>query len=181
MICLVYAHPFPDRSRANHALLDAARELPTVEVRSLYDLYPDFAIDVEAEQEALARARIVVLQHPIYWYSMPGLLKHWLDRVLVHGFAYGDGSRALAGKHCMWVTTTGASEHGYSREGVHQRPFADFVPPVEQMARFCGMHWATPLIIHGIQRCTDPMLARYAARYREQLGALAATVERERT
>ena len=50
---VILAHPYPDRSRANRALVRALDGLPGVAVRSLYDLYPDFAIDVEAEREAL--------------------------------------------------------------------------------------------------------------------------------
>ena len=43
----------------------------------------------------------IVLQHPLYWYSVPGLLKHWFDKVLARGFAYGAGGRELVGKR--WV------------------------------------------------------------------------------
>ena len=56
MILIVRAHPYPQRSRAGRALLEAVHDLPDLEVRSLYDLYPDFDIDVAAEQAALARA-----------------------------------------------------------------------------------------------------------------------------
>ena len=79
MIYLVFAHPYPSQSRANRALFDAVRDLPGVEVCSLYDRYPDFDIDVAAEQAALARAQLVLWMHPVYWYSVPALLKHWFD------------------------------------------------------------------------------------------------------
>lgn len=95
MICILYAHPYPDRSRANRALLNAVRDLPGLEIRALYNLHPDFGIDAEAEQAALARARIIVWQHPVYWYSMPGLLKHYFDKVLVRGFAEQKARRRL--------------------------------------------------------------------------------------
>ena len=52
MIHIVYAHPYPSQSRANRVLLDAVRHLPQVEVGSLYDRYPDFDIDVAAEQRS---------------------------------------------------------------------------------------------------------------------------------
>ncbi|MCP0855302.1 NAD(P)H-dependent oxidoreductase, partial [Salmonella enterica subsp. enterica serovar Give] len=39
--------------------------LENVEMRSLYHLYPDFNIDVAAEQEALSRASLIVWQHPM--------------------------------------------------------------------------------------------------------------------
>src|SRR5688572_32930914 len=108
MILLVHAHPYPGRSRAGSVLLEAVRDLPGLELHMLYDRYPDFAIDVEAEQEALGRARVVVWQHPLYWYSVPPLLKLWFDKVLTLGWAYGPGGTALHGKTVQWVVTTGA-------------------------------------------------------------------------
>ncbi len=74
MILIIYAHPYPRHSHANQRLLQAVRDLPEVEVRSLYELYPDFNIDINAEQQALERADLVVLQHPMQWYSFPPLL-----------------------------------------------------------------------------------------------------------
>ena len=92
---VIYAHPYPDRSRANRVLFDAVRSLPGVDARPIYDLYPEFWVDVRAEQAALSRADVVVWQHPIYWYSAPALLKLWWEKVLTHGWAYGKGGEAL--------------------------------------------------------------------------------------
>src|SRR5437660_12593882 len=58
MICVIHAHPYPSRSRINRALADALRDLPALDLRSLYALYPDFDIDVIAEQKALANAQL---------------------------------------------------------------------------------------------------------------------------
>jgi glutathione-regulated potassium-efflux system ancillary protein KefF len=173
MICLLYAHPYPDRSRANRALLAAVRDLPGLDVRPIYDWYPDFAIDVEAEQRALARARVIVLQHPFYWYSVPGLLKHYFDKVLQLGWAYGTPNKALQDKTCLWVTTTGAPTSGYADDGMHRRPFEDFVPAIEQTARFCGMQWAEPLIVFGAHRIEREELDQSCMSYRERLQLLA--------
>ncbi len=172
MICLVYAHPYPDRSRANRALLAGLEGLPDLELRRLYDLYPDFAIDVDAEQDALERADVIVWHHPLYWYSVPGLLKHWFDKVLALDWAYG-GRHVLRGKTCLWVTTTGAPETAYSTSGFHEHPFATFVPPVEQTARFCAMRWAEPFVVFAAHRLGPELLAEQARRYRERLVALA--------
>ena len=149
MILVIHAHPYPSHSRAGTALLDAVRGVPSLEVRSLYDLYPDFDIDPEGERRALERARLVVLMHPIFWYTTPAILKHWFDEVLVKGWAYGEGGTALAGKDCLWVTTTGGDEAAYSPSGRHHHPFADFVPVVEQTMRYCGMNWLEPVVVHG--------------------------------
>ncbi len=98
MILIIYAHPYPRHSHANQRLLQAVKDIPGVEVRALYELYPDFNIDINAEQRALERADMVVLQHPMQWYSLPPLLKLWIDKVLEHGWAYGHEGNALVGK-----------------------------------------------------------------------------------
>ncbi|APR78681.1 Glutathione-regulated potassium-efflux system ancillary protein KefF [Minicystis rosea] len=174
MILVIQAHPYPDRSRANRALGSAIAGMPGVEIRSLYDRYPDFAIDVADEQRALTECSVVVWQHPLYWYTVPALLKLWFEKVLALGWAYGPGGRALTGKRCLWVTTTGADETGYSSEGVHEHPFEVFVPVVRQTARFCGMEWLDPLIFHGAHRLEPDDLAAAGTRYRARLEALLA-------
>lgn len=168
---IVFAHPYPDRSRANRALVEAARTLPEVSVRSLYDLYPDFAVDVAAEQAALRVADRVVWQCPIYWYSVPALLSLWFEKVLAHGWAYGHDGKALRGKRALWATTTGAGASAYAPDAMHGRPFAEYVPPVEQTARFCGMEWEPPLVFHGAFRASDETLSAWAATYRARLSA----------
>src|SRR5687767_4952758 len=174
MLILIFAHPYPDRSRANRALLDAVRDMPGVAVRSLYDLYPAFEIDIEAEQTALAAAHTIVWQHPTYWYSVPGLLKHWFDKVLVRGWAYGDGAAALRGKRCLWVTTTGGDEEAYRPEGMHGRPFAHYSPVVEQTAVFCGMRWLDPIIVQAVNRLSPAELDAIGQQYRARLARLIA-------
>ncbi|GGY18129.1 NAD(P)H-dependent oxidoreductase [Streptomyces minutiscleroticus] len=44
--------------------------------------------DVVAEQRRLERATDLVLVFPVYWWSMPALLKGWIDRVFVNGWAF---------------------------------------------------------------------------------------------
>jgi glutathione-regulated potassium-efflux system ancillary protein KefF len=171
-IVLIFAHPYPDRSIANRRLLEAVDDLAGIDVRSLYDLYPTFDIDVSAEQAALVRAELLVLQHPMYWYSVPSLLKHWFDKVLARGFAYGQGGKALWGKRCFWVVTTGGDEQAFGPHGMHNRPFQDFAPVVEQTALFCGMSWEEPLVVYGAHRMTPDELALEAGRYRERLELL---------
>jgi glutathione-regulated potassium-efflux system ancillary protein KefF len=173
MIVVIYAHPYPSRSRACRALIEAIATLPDLEVRSLYDLYPDFDIDVAAEQEALARAQLIVWMHPFYWYSVPGMLKHWFDKVLERGWAYGTGGSALARKHCLWVAAVGGERDTYSTSGTNLQPFGRYVDPVEQTARYCGMEWEEPFVVFGSQSLSDAALADEATRLRAWLEAYA--------
>jgi glutathione-regulated potassium-efflux system ancillary protein KefF len=173
-VTLIYGHPYPDRSRAGRVLLDGVRDLPGVEVRSLYDLYPDFDIDVQGEQSALLKADLIVWQCPFYWYGVPALVNLWFEKVLAQGWAYGEGADALSGKTVLWATTTGGSLPSYSSTGMHGHPFGSFVPAISQVARFCGMLWAEPpLVVHGAHRLTLDELREAARNYRRRIESLA--------
>lgn len=170
-IVALTAHPYASRSRAHGALLAAIRDAPDVEVRALYDRYPDFDIDVALEQRALEDARLVIWMHPLYWYGVPAMLKHWFDRVLTNGWAHGAGGTKLCGKDCLWVTTTGGDTHAYSPEGRHQRAFTEFVAPIEQTARYCGMNWLEPFAVHGVGALDTAALDAAVERLRLRLAA----------
>lgn len=57
-------HPNLPESRVNLALINGLDD--DIEVRDMYDLYPDFKIDVAAEQKVLLEADRVVLQFPMH-------------------------------------------------------------------------------------------------------------------
>lgn len=174
-VAIIYSHPYPNRSRAGHALLDGVRELPSVDVRPLYALYPDFDIDVEAEQRALLAADVIVWQGPFYWYGVPALMSLWIEKVLAHGWAYGEEGTALRGKTVLWVATTGGPASSYSPGAMHGHPIEAFVPAISQTARFCGMEWADPpLIVQGAHRLAAGELRAATERYRQRLVSLAA-------
>jgi glutathione-regulated potassium-efflux system ancillary protein KefF len=169
VILVIYAHPYPARSRACAALLAAIKDRKDLEVRSLYNLYPDFDIDGDAERAAVDRARLVVFLHPLYWYSVPALLKHWFDHVLIKGWSHGAEGRALAGKDCLWVTTTGGDESAFTAEGRHGHPFAAFEPPMKQTARYCGMNWLAPFAVNGAHDVPAESLREGGERLRARL------------
>jgi len=59
------------------------------------------APDIRAELDQLLAADRLILQFPLWWFSVLAILKGWIDRVLVNGVVYGQGKRA------MLVTGTG--------------------------------------------------------------------------
>lgn len=171
-ILVLAAHPDLGRSVATRTVLDTLRASPAagrVELRDLYRLYPDFHIHVDAEQRALQAARLVVMLHPIYWYSMPALQKLWLDEVLRLGWAYGPGGTALQGKDFWLVASTGGSAAAYAPGGHNHHAIDEFLLPYRQSARTCGMHWLPPQILHGAHRASDADIAAHARLFAQRL------------
>lgn len=170
-IYVIAAHPHWRDSRVNRRLLAAARAVPGVEVNDLYGSYPDFAIDVPAEQARLARASLVVLMHPIQWYSAPALQKLWFDDVLGYGWAYGRGGTALQGKDCWLVATTGGPERSYHPQSYNRYFFDAFLPPYEQTAALCGMRFLPPLVFHGARSASEEDVEAHVEVFVQRLGS----------
>jgi glutathione-regulated potassium-efflux system ancillary protein KefF len=164
---VLHAHPYPGRSRGCAALVSAVRDLPGVDVRTLYELYPDFDVDVAVELQALRAADRVVWLAPLYWYSVPALLHVWFEKVLMAAIAAAPSHEALQGKECLWAVTTGGGS--YRRGGRHDHPFADFVPPIEMTARYCGMSFLEPFVVHDPDSMSDAALMARANELRALL------------
>ena len=164
-ILVILAHPMLHASRVNRAMAQAARAIPNVTVHDLYETYPDFHIEVAREQALLKVADLVVFQHPILWYSMPSLLKEWVDGVLEAGWAHGENGTALQGKSYWLAVTTGSPESAYRESGLHRLPFDAYLPQYRQTAALCGMHWESPLVLHGAHQIPASHVAAHVSRY----------------
>lgn len=168
-ILVLFAHPALERSRVNRRLIHAVSELEGVTVHDLYEAYPDFEIDVRHDQLLCSRHDLIVFQHPFYWYSTPALLKEWMDLVLEFGWAYGPGGEALVGKEVLSVITTGGRQESYCTEGGNRFTMRQFLAPLEQTARLCGMRYLPPLVVHGTHGIGAIEIEAAAAEYRDTL------------
>lgn len=166
-ILVYFAHPTPHKSRLNTTLVNAVSDIEDVTVRKLYDLYPDFYIDIKKEQELLVSHDIIVWQHPFYWYSAPSLLKEWIDLVLEHGFAYGQEGVALRGKKVLTATTTGGRLEAYREEGRNHFTMKQLLAPFEQTVHLCKMVYLPPFIVHGSLLIDERHIRNSAEDYRK--------------
>ena len=147
---VIFAHSdVKNRSIANSLIINKLEAVEGLEIRDLYGLYPDFKIDVEAEQQALMDADVIIFQYPFHWYNMPGLLKEWIDRVFVRGFAYGP-DRKLVGKQFLVSTTIGGPEESYQKGGHNNFTVNELLKPLEQAAYFTGMQFNPPVVSHSM-------------------------------
>jgi glutathione-regulated potassium-efflux system ancillary protein KefG len=169
---VLLAHPDLSGSRVNRALADAVRDLEGVSLRDLASVRGESGFDVAEEQRLLVQHSTVVLQFPWYWYSVPGILKEWMDQVLLHGFAYGREGTKLHGKVLQVVTSTGGPDVSYRSEGHNRFTMTELMRPIEATAHLCGMTMAKPFVVHGAHGIDDDALTSHGARYRTLLTAV---------
>ncbi len=148
-LLVYYAHPGQKFSRVNALMADRARRTEGLTFVDLYADYPRHRIDVDAEQARLAEAEVILFQFPLFWYSTPSIVKEWQDLVLEHGWAYGHGGTALAGKRMMLAVSCAGPEDAYSTGGYQHFPLRTFLAPLEQTARLCRMSFPAPYVLYG--------------------------------
>ncbi|MEN2468564.1 NAD(P)H-dependent oxidoreductase [Burkholderia sp. GS2Y] len=133
--------------------------------------------DIAREQDKLKWADAVILQFPLWWFSMPAIMKGWVERVYAYGFAYGVGEHSdtrwgnrygegsLAGKRAMVIVTAGGWESHYSPRGING-PIDDVLFPIQHgMLYYPGFDVLPPFVIYRTGKMNE-------ARFEETRAAL---------
>ncbi len=133
--------------------------------------------DVMAEQEKLCWADAVIFQFPYWWFSMPAIMKGWVERVFANGFAYGVGGNNrqrygdgnLKGKRAMLAITIGGPETDYSERGINGA-IADLLFPIHHgILFFPGMSVLPPFLVYRADHLTDADYQQVEADYKDRL------------
>jgi len=143
--------------------------------------------DVRAEQEKLLWADALILQFPLWWFTMPAILKGWVDRVYAYGFAYGVGEHSeerwgdrygegvFAGKRAMLLVTTGGWEAHYSARGING-PIDDLLFPINHgILYYPGYDVLPPFVVYKAHSLDEAGFERVAERLRERMRRLETT------
>lgn len=143
--------------------------------------------DVVAEQQKLLWADVLILQFPLWWFTMPAILKGWVDRVFAYGFAYGVGEHSevrwgdrygegtFAGRRAMVITTTGGWAEHYSLRGVNG-PIDDLLFPINHGILFYPGYDVLPAhVVHRADRLDAAGFEAAAEGLRERMRTIATT------
>jgi NAD(P)H dehydrogenase (quinone) len=143
--------------------------------------------DVKAEIENLLWADVLILQFPLWWFSMPAILKGWVDRVFAYGFAYGVGEHSdrrwgdrygegtLAGKRAMLIVTAGGWAEHYAPRGVNG-PIEDLLFPINHgILYYPGYDVLPPFVVYRVDRFDAAAFAPVAESLRQRMRAIATT------
>lgn len=135
-----------------------------------------FAPDVQAEIDKLFWCDVLVLQFPLWWFSLPAILKGWVDRVMVAGRIYGHGkwydTGAFRGKKAMLSLSTGSPESQFGGQGVHL-PMETVLAPIHHgILRFNGFEVLEPMISWQAAHLTQSQREDLIRQFTHRLAAI---------
>jgi NAD(P)H dehydrogenase (quinone) len=134
----------------------------------------EFPGDVLAEMKKFEAADLVIFNFPLWWYSMPAILKGWVDRVFASGFAYGGGrgvfeNGVFKGKKALLTFTTGSPENSYGADKPNGS-IADMLFHIHHgMLGYVGMEVLDPFIAFSPGRISEEERKNYLASYSARL------------
>ncbi|MBW5435298.1 NAD(P)H-dependent oxidoreductase [Bradyrhizobium canariense] len=184
----LYAHGWTSEvGRADFPLLPQdARLAPAAASKQAFES-GTLTADVKAEIEKLLWADVLILQFPLWWFSMPAILKGWVDRVFAYGFAYGVGEHSdkrwgdrygegrLAGKRAMLIVTAGGWEEHYAARGING-PIDDLLFPINHgILYYPGYDVLPPFVVYKADKLDEAGFQATAERLRERMRTLATT------
>ncbi|UGQ46808.1 NAD(P)H-dependent oxidoreductase [Massilia endophytica] len=143
--------------------------------------------DIAAEQAKLLAADVVLFQFPLWWFSMPAIMKGWFERVYAYGLAYGVGEHSdrhwgdrygegsFAGKRAMLIVTTGGWESHYGPRGING-PIEDILFPIHHgMLHYPGFDVLPPFVQYRVERMGEERFAAICEQLGQRLDTLADT------
>jgi NAD(P)H dehydrogenase (quinone) len=135
-----------------------------------------FAPDLAAEMDKLDWCDALILQFPLWWFSVPAILKGWVDRVFAMGRIYGGGKwydqGTFQGKRAMLSLTTGGPEALYAQNGLNGDIHQILFPINHGILRFTGFDVVPPFIAWAPIRVSDEQRREYLAAYSHRLRTL---------
>lgn len=113
-----------------------------------------YSPDIVSEMQKIQEAELIIFYTPIWWFSVPAILKGWFDRVLNMGFAWDGGkiyeSGMLRGKQAMMVGVAGGPEEFYQPLGKHKATLKQILHPIHHgTLAFCGMDVLEPFFVYS--------------------------------
>ncbi len=131
--------------------------------------------DVEAEQRKILAADALILVFPLWWFSMPAIMKGWIDRVWAFGLAYGYkgagnayryGEGGLAGKRALLAVSVGGPVEDYAPRGING-PLEQLLLPITHGTLFFpGMQVLPTFAVYGSGHLDADRMAETADAWR---------------
>lgn len=114
-----------------------------------------FSPDILGEVQKIRAAEAILLVTPIWWFSVPAILKGWFDRVLAMGVAWDGGKTyergLLRGKQTMLIASAGGPAEYYRENGKHKADPVQILHPINHgTLAFCGLNVHEPFVALNI-------------------------------
>jgi NAD(P)H dehydrogenase (quinone) len=136
------------------------------------------APDIAREVERVLESDLLILNFPIFWFSVPAIMKGWIDRVFLSGAFFG-GKRIydraeLTGKKALVTATLGGRDHMFGQDAVHGDINGMLRHLLQGTLGYCGFQVLQPFYAYHVPYISEEDRKQWLADYRSYLGSVEA-------
>jgi NAD(P)H dehydrogenase (quinone) len=136
-----------------------------------------FSDELKIEMNKLEKADVVIFNFPLWWFTVPAIMKGWIDRVFAMGFVYGSGKKlydegVYRNKTGFLCLTTGGPEAAYTEGGSNGDIMKILFPINHGVLYFVGIKAIKPFAVYGPVRLSDEERKKKLDEYKDFLSRI---------
>ncbi len=165
---VIFAHPYFEYSTSNLQLIKTYEGVENVVFKDLYEDYPDFHIPAFRERKRIREFERLVFHFPLIWFSVPPLLKLWIDEVFDMTWNL-EINHPLQNKDAIIIVTIGGKEENYTPDGLYKTTIEELLKSLTLSLKVNQIEVKELMAIHNADDLTKKELQEISKNMRQIL------------
>lgn len=165
---VIFAHPYFEYSTSNLELVKVYEGIENLVFKDLYEDYPDFHIPAFKERKRIREFERLVFHFPLIWFSIPPLLKLWIDEVFDITWNL-EINHPLQNKDAIIIVTVGGKAENYTAEGMYETTLEELLKSLTLSLKVNQIEVKELIAIHNSDDLTKNQLLEISKNIRQTL------------
>ena len=165
---VIFAHPYFEYSTSNLELVKVYEGIENLVFKDLYEDYPDFHIPAFKERKRIREFERLVFHFPLIWFSIPPLLKLWIDEVFDMTWNL-EINHPLQNKDAIIIVTVGGKAENYTAEGMYETTLEELLKSLTLSLKVNQIEVKELIAIHNSDDLTKNQLLEISQNIRQTL------------
>lgn len=165
---VIFAHPYFEYSTSNVELIKIYDGVEDLVFKDLYEEYPDFHIQAFKERKRIRDYERLVFHFPLIWFSVPPLLKLWIDEVFDMTWTM-EKNHPLQNKDAVIIVTVGGKAENYTQEGMYETTIEELLKSLTLSLKVNQIEVKELIAIHNSDDLTMAELEQISEKIKQTL------------
>lgn len=165
---VIFAHPYFEYSTSSVELIKVYNDVENLTFKDLYEEFPDFHIATFRERKRIREYERLVFHFPLIWFSIPPLLKLWIDEVFDMTWTMKT-DHPLQNKDAVIIVTIGGKEENYTEGGMYETTIEELLKSLTLSLKVNQIDVKELITIHNADDSTKEVLQEFSEKIKKTL------------
>lgn len=165
---VIFAHPYFEYSTCSVDLIKVYQDAEQVTFKDLYEEFPDFHIPTFRERKRIRDYERLVFHFPLIWFSVPPLLKLWIDEVFDMTWTMKT-DHPLQNKDAVIIVTIGGKEENYTENGMYETTIEELLKSLTLSLKVNQIDVKVMITVHDADDLTPEQREEFSQKIKKTL------------